>query len=62
MIDDETKVIDVDHCARCSGDHPVTFKRFAGNPIVDDDGTAWDWWGICPATGDPVLLRGDKLP
>jgi hypothetical protein len=45
------------HCARCDTDHEgLEFKQFNGNLITDSDGT-WDWWGICPVTGDPILLR-----
>lgn len=44
-------------CARCGRDHDgVIFYEF-GRPIVDSDGTVWDWWGLCPTTGDPILLR-----
>lgn len=35
----------------------MEFKRFSGDPIEDLDGTIWDWWGICPVTGDPVMQR-----
>lgn len=57
MTGDQTEIVNVRHCARCGGDHPVTVKRFASNPVVDDDGTVWDWWGLCPATGDPILMN-----
>lgn len=52
---DLTKPIlaDVIYCARCMGDHTMEFKPFKGHPIDDN----WNWWGICPTTGDPVLLR-----
>lgn len=53
------RTIEVTSCARCGKDHDVTFYQF-GNPIVDTDGTIWDWWGLCPNTGDPVLLRSDR--
>lgn len=46
----------IHHCARCGQDHiDMEFKMFNGDPIEDQDGTVWDWWGICPITGDPVL-------
>jgi hypothetical protein len=45
---------DVRHCARCDQDHSsLEFRHFNGQPIDD----IWDWWAICPITGDPVLGR-----
>lgn len=45
-------------CARCGENHEhVLAKRFVGEPIVDEDGTTWDRWGLCPKTGDPILFR-----
>lgn len=52
--------IDVLHCARCGKDHKgVIFYEF-GIPIKDSDGTEWTWWGLCPNTGDPVLLKDEQ--
>ena len=46
----------VKRCARCGQDHPdMAFKKFVGSPIVDEDGTVWNYWATCPVTGDPVL-------
>lgn len=46
------------HCARCGEDHhDLIFAQFRGEPIVDEDGTVWNWWSLCRITGDPVLLR-----
>lgn len=46
------------HCARCGEDHAhVKFKRFV-RPVLDSDGTAWEWWATCPNTGDPILGLG----
>jgi hypothetical protein len=46
------------HCARCGQDHEaLEFHFFVGAPIEDPDGTIWNRWGLCPITGDPVLLR-----
>ena len=50
----------VNHCARCGKDHrELKFHKFK-QPIVDEDGTVWEYWTICPRTGDPVLLRTIK--
>lgn len=56
--------ITVLHCARCETDHEIEFRRFAMHPFEDSDGTVYDWWGLCPVTAEPVLLRviDDKLP
>lgn len=47
-------------CARCKGDHAeMLFTKFH-RPVVDDDGTVWGWWALCPATGEPVLMKTDS--
>jgi hypothetical protein len=44
--------IDVRNCARCGGDHDgLDCKRFARPP------GEWTFWGTCPDSGDPVLVR-----
>ena len=54
------RTVDIKSCARCGDNHDrMIFYEF-GKPIVDTDGTIWDWWGLCPKTGDPVLLRSEK--
>ena len=56
-----TVYIDVFNCARCSGDHAhFKFNEFK-RPIVDKDGTIWDFWGICPTTNKPVLMHSEKI-
>lgn len=48
-------------CARCGKDHiDLTWKRMS-RPILDEDGTAWDYWSTCPETGDPVLLSSSRV-
>lgn len=44
-------------CARCGANHTKLRFKQAKNPIIDEDGTTWEWWALCPNTGDPVLLR-----
>lgn len=45
------------HCARCGQDHEsVEFKQFQ-QPVEDADGTVWGYWGTCPVTGDPILMK-----
>lgn len=52
----ETKRIAILHCARCGNDHEIEFKHFTGASFEDADGIVYDWWGLCPVTGDPVLM------
>jgi hypothetical protein len=62
-MEERTRKSDIHHCARCGKDHDgMEFKRFNGEPIEDCDGTIWDWWGVCPVTGDPVLQRTLEKP
>lgn len=44
-------------CARCGANHTKLRFKQAKNPIIGEDGTTWEWWALCPNTGDPVLLR-----
>ena len=45
-------------CARCGKDHEhIVFVHINGDPITDEDGTMWDWWALCPVTGDPILMH-----
>lgn len=55
QIDDpDTITTTVRICARCAKDHEaVLFKKFVGNPING----IYDYWAICPETGDPILMR-----
>ena len=53
----ETKLVSVHHCARCGEDHKdLEFHKFT-KPIEDSDGTVWDYWIICPISGEPILMK-----
>jgi hypothetical protein len=53
----EKRLSTIEYCARCGGNHVgLRFKRIL-NPIEDCDQIVWNWFAICPATGDPILLR-----
>lgn len=59
-IQPQRLVTTVRHCARCDQDHEnLEFKRFV-RPIEDEDGTLWNYWSLCPNTGDPILLRVEQ--
>lgn len=48
----------ITNCARCGDDHDkLKFTEFSKNPIIDSDGTIWDFWALCPITKEPVLLK-----
>lgn len=51
--------IKITHCARCEQDHEIDFRHFKGHSFEDCDDVVYDWWGLCPETGDPVLLTND---
>lgn len=54
--------VDVKQCARCFTDHEVLkFTSFI-NPISDSDDTIWNYWALCPTTGEPILLRTKEIP
>lgn len=54
---------DIFQCARCGEDHQqLSFRKFIKSPVVDEDGTVWDYWAVCPTTGDPVLQKHEDIP
>lgn len=47
----------VRHCARCAGTHEhLTFRKFC-NPIPLEDEAHITHWAMCPAAGEPILMR-----
>lgn len=49
---DDYMYVDVRDCARCGGDHDhVIFKPLRN--AADE----WDWWGTCPALGQPIFVK-----
>ena len=56
MTADEVQV-DVFVCARCGGDHDsLTFLKLL-RPTVLDGETLATHYSICPANGQPILMR-----
>ncbi len=53
-----TVVMNVSNCARCGKDHDnLEFDKLTA-PIASDDGSEpWNYWAICPISGEPVLMR-----
>jgi len=49
-------VTTIENCARCGLTHiDLAFKKFV-HPVTDGS-TLWGYWALCPASGDPILLR-----
>jgi hypothetical protein len=45
------RIVKVTHCSACGEDHEaVGFSRMTQIFL-------WDWWGICPTTGQRILMR-----
>ena len=59
MDNEKSKIkTNIGSCARCGYDHAdLEFKKFEQNPIEDSDGTVWNYWALCPVTGEPILLK-----
>ena len=50
--------INVKHCARCERDHDdLEFAAFTKHPIQHADGEVFTHWALCPANGEPILMR-----
>ncbi len=54
----EIVVTDVKHCARCRQDHKDLLFKALTHPVVDSDGTVWEWYTLCPVNHEPILLMG----
>lgn len=52
--------IAVKHCARCGKDHDISFMPFRGEPFIEADKIVYSFWGLCPNTGDPVLMTKQR--
>lgn len=48
-------VIDLDSCARCGAGHPGLELRTFSHPADTGRGIIFTHWGLCPATGEPIL-------
>lgn len=58
QVNDKRPVIQLDvfKCARCGQNHAkVAFKRLK-RPVIDSDGTVWNYWAMCPETREPILM------
>lgn len=71
MTHDERRIIEYVRPGRCSRcpeavtdeDAPSHDEVYAfAEPMIDPDGSPWEWYGICPITGDPFLIANrDKM-
>lgn len=49
--------LQVSPCARCGMDHLLVIFLAFEFPIVEQDGTEWEYWGQCPVSLAPLLAR-----
>jgi len=53
----------LESCSRCGENHSnLDFKKL-GNPIIVGDNKEYEfnYWGICPNTNEPVLMKISSL-
>ena len=60
LMDKDVKVVSLQNCVRCGGDHNVVFRKFQGEPI-DKDGKSCQYWGICQNSHNPIFLSEDEV-
>lgn len=46
----------VQDCVYCGETHELLATGFTKGPITDSEGDAFDYWAICPETGDLLLV------
>jgi len=39
------------NCARCGGDHPITYRKFKKYKV-----SKYDMWAMCPVLDEPILI------
>ena len=52
----------VRNCARCGGEHMVTFREFTNPLVVPGAPVELTHWAPCPANGEPILMRFTDTP
>ena len=56
MDEEKSIVIQVRNCARCGGEHVITFVPFNNPCYIKDTDVVFTHWGICPTNYEPILL------
>ena len=51
LVCTQERSVEVMDCSACGESHLITFQKL-GRPLLDHD-----WWGLCPKTSEPVLMR-----
>lgn len=54
---DVIRSVVISKCARCGEDHLYLEFQLFQNPVEDSDGTIWNYWGMCPTTKEPILMK-----
>ena len=58
LVESGNIITTIKNCARCDETHhSLEFTKFSKYPIVENDGTIYDYWCLCPTTEEPILLR-----
>ena len=56
MSNPEAFKIDIQHCARCEGNHAdLEFTRLR-LPVKAGACVMYEYWAPCPTTGEPIML------
>lgn len=61
MIDKGHTTLPVINCARCGQTHKEILFNTFDIPLEDSDGLVWQWWGMCPVSRDPIIMRKEVL-
>ena len=55
MMDNDVRVdlaeTNLKGCARCGGEHPITYRKFKKNKVPN-----YDMWAMCPVLDEPILI------
>lgn len=54
-------LVSVKNCARCGGHHEGLKFDWLERPMAPADapGVVWSYWAMCPAIGQPIMLRSE---
>lgn len=58
----EEMTVDLEGCTRCGGVHAaLRFGKFTHpvelcSPLRPRAGVVYEWWALCPTTGEPILM------
>lgn len=56
MDEKEPIIIQVSNCARCGGEHVISFIPFNNPCYIKGEEIVFTHWGICPTNFEPILM------